>query len=98
MVQFFALSIIRAINQRLPVEVECFLKPDVDAQNAIVFEHESGNVYWQVAASIETNKIIVTEIHLDKNSNAEFDTTNEYDTISNVLNSIEFQIKQLSRL
>ena len=98
MIQFFALSMILAINQRLPIDCECFLKPDVDAQNAIVFEHEHGIVYWQVSVNIETNKFSVYEVHLDKNSNTEFDTTNEYDTILIVLNNIELQIKQLSGL
>ncbi|MGE9289292.1 hypothetical protein ACQKKL_28425 [Escherichia coli] len=45
MIQLFALSIINAINHYLPEDTEVFLKPDVDAQNAVVFEHADGIIY-----------------------------------------------------
>ena len=98
MIQFFALSMIRAINQRLPIDFECYLSPDVDAQNAIVFTHDHGVIYWQVSINIETNKIVVKEVFLDTDNNAEFDNDTEYDTISLVLNVIETQIKRLKGL
>lgn len=95
MVQFFALSLIRAINARLPVDTEVFLKPDVDAQNAVVFEHEHGFIYWQVGANLETCKIDVTEIHLEKNGDFGVEVLNSYDTINSVIETLLNQIHKL---
>lgn len=98
MVQFFALSVIVAINKHLPIDVEVFLKPDVDAQNAVVFEHEHGTIYWQVFASLETNQIEVLEIHLEKNDTVGVEVLTAYDTISSVISTLVNQIKQLRGL
>ena len=93
MVEFFALSVIRAINSQLPIETETFLKPDVDAQNAIAFEWEHGVIYWHVSASLESSKIVVLELHLDKNYNLQFEHSNEYDTINDVIETLVNKIK-----
>lgn len=98
MVEFFALSVIRAINSRLPIDVETFLKPDVDAQNAIAFEHEQGFIYWKVSASLETNIINVTEIHLDENLNLIVEVYSQYATINNVIETLVNQIKLIKGL
>ena len=98
MVEFFALSVIRAINSRLPMDVETFLKPDVDAQNAIAFEWDHGVIYWHVSASLESSKIIVLEIHLDKNYDLQLEHSNEYDTINNVIETLVNQIKLIKGL
>lgn len=95
MVEFFALSVIRAINNQLPIETETFLKPDVDAQNAITFEHEHGFIYWQISASLETNLINVTEIHLDENLDLNVEVSNQYATINNVIETLVNQINQI---
>ena len=98
MVEFFALSVIRAINAQLPIETETFLKPDVDAQNAIAFEHEHGFIYWQVSASLESSKIVVLELHLDKNYDLQLEHSNEYDTINDVIETLVKQITQIKGL
>ena len=98
MVEFFALSVIRAINSRLPIDVETFLKPDVDAQNAIAFEWEHGIIYWHVSASLESSKIMVLELHLDKNYDLQLEHSNEYDTINHVIETLVKQIKQIKGL
>jgi len=98
MVEFFALSVIRAINARLPMDVETFLKPDVDAQNAIVFEWEHGVIYWHVSASLSTSKIVVLELHLDKNYDLQLEHSIEYDTINHVIETLVKQIKQIKGL
>ena len=93
MIEFFALSVIRAINSRLHIDAETFLKPDVDAQNAIAFEWEHGVIYWLVSASLESSKIVVLELHLDKNYDLQFEHSNEYDTINHVIETLVKQIK-----
>ena len=98
MIEFFALSVIRAINSRLPIDVETFLKPDVDAQNAIAFEWEHGIIYWYVSASLESSKIVVLELHLDKNYDLQFENSNEYDTINHVIEMLVKQITQIKGL
>ena len=98
MVEFFALSVICAINSRLPIDVETFLKPDVDAQNAIAFEWEHGVIYWHVSASLESSKIIVRELHLDKNYDLLIDCYNEYGTINHVIETLVKQITQIKGL
>lgn len=98
MVEFFALSVIRAINAQLPIETETFLKPGVYAQNAIAFEHEHGFIYWHVSASLETNMINVTEIHLDENLDLTFEVSNQYATIKNVIETLVNQIKLIKLL
>lgn len=98
MVEFFALSVIRAINARLPMDVETFLKPDVDAQNAIVFEWEHGVIYWHVSASLSTSQIIVLELHLDKNYDLQLEHSVGYDTINHVIETLVKQIKQIKGL
>lgn len=95
MVEFFALSVIRAINARLPMDCEVFLKPDVDAQNAIVFEGENGVIYWSLAADLATNKIMVTELHLDKNYDLQLENILGYDTINHVIETLVKQINLL---
>lgn len=98
MVEFFALSVISAINSQLPIETETFLKPDIDAQNAIAFEHEHGFIYWQISASLETNLINVTEIHLDENLDLNVEVSNQYATINNVIETLVNQIKLIKGL
>lgn len=98
MVEFFALSVINAINSHLPENVEVFLKPDVDAQNAIAFEWEHGVIYWHVSASLESSKIIVLELHLDKNYDLQLEHSNEYDTINHVIETLVKQITQIKGL
>lgn len=98
MVEFFALSVIKVINSRLPIDVETFLKPDVDAQNAIAFEWEHGVIYWQVSASLERCKIVVMELHLDKNYDLQLEHSFEYDTINQVIETLVKQIIQIKGL
>ena len=98
MVEFFALSVIRAINSQLPIETETFLKPDIDAQNAIAFEYEHGFIYWHVSASLETNMINVTEIHLDENLDLNVEVSNQYATINSVIETLVNQIKLIKGL
>ena len=98
MVEFFALSVIRAINAQLPIETETFLKPDIDAQNAIAFEWEHGVIYWHVSASLESSKIVVLELHLDKNYDLQLEHSNEYDTINHVIETLVKQIKLIKGL
>ena len=98
MVEFFALSVINAINSRLPENVEVFLKPDVDAQNSIVFEWEHGVIYWHVSATLESSKIMVLELHLDKNYDLQLEHSNEYDTINHVIETLVKQITQIKGL
>ena len=98
MVEFFALSVIRAINSRLPIDVETFLKPDVDAQNAIAFEWEHGVIYWHVSASLDSGKIMVLELHLDKNYDLQLEYSKEYDTINHVIETLVNQIKLIKGL
>lgn len=98
MVEFFALSVIRAINSRLPIDVEIFLKPDIDAQNAIAFEWEHGVIYWHVSASLENSKINVLELHLDKNYDLQLENSNEYDTINHVIETLVKQINLIKGL
>ena len=99
MVEFFALSVIRAINFRLDLinhpEKEVYLKPDVDAQNAIVFDGVNGTVYWTVAACLVTNKIVVTELHFDKDMNLGLENSLSYDNIDSVINELAKQINLL---
>ena len=97
-IAFFALSVIRAINAQLPIDVETFLKPDVDAQNAIAFEWEHGVIYWHVSASLESSKIIVLELHLDKNYDLHLEHSTEYDTINHVIETLVKQINQIKGL
>ena len=98
MVEFFALSVIRAINRQLPIETETFLKPDVDAQNAIAFEWEHGVIYWHVSASLESSKIVVLELHLDKNYDLHLENSYECDTIKHVIETLVKQITQIKGL
>lgn len=98
MIQLFALSIINVINSYLPEDTEVFLKPDVDAQNAVVFEHADGIIYYQISADLETNKFVLTEIYLDKNYNMEFENSDNYDTIAFVLSHIVSHIRKLKGL
>ena len=98
MVEFFALSVIRVINSRLPIDVETFLKPDVDAQNAIAFDWEHGVIYWQVSASLERSKIVVLELHLDKNYDLQLEHSSDYDTINQVIEALVKQITQIKGL
>ena len=98
MVEFFALSVIRAINIKLPIETETFLKPDVDAQNAIAFEWEHGVIYWHVSASLESSKIVVLELHLYKTYELQLEHSKEYDTINHVIETLVKQIKQIKGL
>ena len=98
MIEFFVFCFIRAINSRLHIDVETFLKPDVDAQNAIAFEWEHGVIYWYVSASLESSKIVVLELHLDKNYDLHLEHSNEYDTINNVIEKLVKQITQIKGL
>ena len=98
MVEFFALSVIRAINSRLPMDVKTFLKPDVDAQNAIAFEWEHGVIYWHVSVSLESSKIVVLELHLDKNYDLHLEHSVGYDTINHVIETLVKQITQIKGL
>lgn len=97
MVEFFALSVIRAINANQEIGKEVYLRPDVDAQNAILCEHDSGVIMWSVAANLVSGKVEVVECHKsDLNDYWEVAIVTEYDTISSVIESISSQVTHLT--
>ncbi len=66
--------------------------------NAIAFEWEHGVIYWHVSASLESSKIMVLELHLDKNYDLQLEHSNEYDTINHVIETLVKQITQIKGL
>lgn len=95
MIQLFALSLINHINSKLEIGTETFLNCSNDSQNAIAFSHESGNIYWSVGVELDSNKVIVNTIYLDTDYNKEFDETQKYDTLKQVVETILYQINKL---
>ena len=55
-------------------------------------------IYWHVSASLESSKIVVLELHLDKNYDLQFEHSNEYDTINHVIETLVNQITQIKGL
>lgn len=96
MVEFFALSVINAVNAQLDniAGREVYLKPDVDAQNAIECDYGHGVVMWKVAAYIEFNHICLTEIILD-NGDLVVENFLSFATIKEVVEHIALHVNRL---
>lgn len=95
MIQLFSLSLINYINSRFEVGTEVYLSDSNDSQNAIAFSHEYGNIYWSVGVELESNKVVVNTVYLDTDYNKEFDETQKYDTLKQVVETIIYQINKL---
>lgn len=100
MIQLFSLSLIRYINAQFDTneEAEVFLSDSNDSQNAIAFSHDSGIIYWSVGIDVESNKVELKTVYLDSDYNMEFEETEKYDTLKDVIETMLFQISQLKKV
>lgn len=90
MIEFFALSVINAINangNNFP------LMPDVDAQNAIVYEHGEIKHYFKIHASLADRHYHLTYISINKDCELLFELSEKHDTINSVIKSITLTIE-----
>ncbi|WP_459566842.1 hypothetical protein [Enterobacter hormaechei] len=100
MVELFSLSLIRYINSQFNTEkeAEVFLADSNDSQNAIAFSHDSGIIYWSVGIDVESSKVELKTVYLDSDYNMEFEETEKYVTLKDVIEIMLFQISQLKKV
>lgn len=92
MVEFFALSVISAIHAS---GNDYKLTPDIDAQNAIVYEHLDNSHYFKIWASLEDRQYHLSQIVINKDCELLFELTEKHDTINSVIKSITLTIERL---